>query len=78
MAYMKFNGIGISAKVAATPIHDSENLKFTKFFPEDQEKDVVEKVSIYDRLLALICCKGGIGTNFFIDGGYTAKECSIG
>lgn len=52
MAYMKFNGIGISAMAAAVPSHVIENLKYTKHFPEEQVKEVVEKVGIYERRFA--------------------------
>lgn len=52
MAYMKFNGIGISAMAAAVPSHVIDNLKYTEHFPEDQVKEVVEKVGIYERRFA--------------------------
>lgn len=52
MAYMKFNGIGISAMAAAVPSHIIENLKYTEYFPEEQVKEVVEKVGIYERRFA--------------------------
>lgn len=52
MAYMKFNGIGISAMAAAVPSRVIENLKYTEYFPEDQVKEVVEKVGIYERRFA--------------------------
>lgn len=49
---MKFNGIGISAMAAAVPSHIIENLKYTEYFPEEQVKEVVEKVGIYERRFA--------------------------
>lgn len=52
MAYMKFKGVGISAMAAAVPSRVVENLKYTEFFPEDQVKEVVEKVGIYERRFA--------------------------
>lgn len=52
MGYMHFNGIGISAMAAAVPSHIIDNLKYTEFFPEDQVKEVVEKVGIYERRFA--------------------------
>lgn len=52
MAYMKFNGIGITAMAAAVPSHIIENLKYTEYFPEEQVKEVVEKVGIYERRFA--------------------------
>lgn len=52
MAFIKFNGIGISAMAAAVPSHVIDNLKYTEHFPEDQVKEVVEKVGIYERRFA--------------------------
>ena len=52
MAFIKFNGVGITAMAGAVPSHVIENLKYTEYFPEDQVKDVVEKVGIYERRFA--------------------------
>lgn len=52
MAIFKFSGIGISAMAGAVPSHVIENLKYTEFFPEDQVKEVVEKVGVYERRFA--------------------------
>ena len=52
MAIMKFSGIGISAMAGAVPSHVIDNLKYTEFFPEDQVKEVVEKVGVYERRFA--------------------------
>ena len=52
MAYMKFNGIGITAMAAAIPSRVIDNLKYTEHFPEEQVKEVVEKVGIYERRFA--------------------------
>lgn len=49
---MKFNGIGISAMAGAVPSHVIENLKYTEFFPEDQVKEVVDKVGVLERRFA--------------------------
>lgn len=49
MAYMKFKGIGITAMAAAVPSRVIDNLKYTEHFPEEQVKEVVEKVGIYER-----------------------------
>ena len=49
---MKFHGVGITAMAAAVPSRVIENLKYTEFFPEDQVKEVVEKVGIYERRFA--------------------------
>lgn len=52
MAFMSFNGVGIKALAAAVPRTVIENLKYTEYFPEDQVKEVVEKVGIYERRFA--------------------------
>lgn len=52
MAFQKFNGVGITAMAAAVPTHVIDNLSYTQYFPEDQVKDVVEKVGIYKRRFA--------------------------
>lgn len=52
MAIMKFSGIGISAMAGAVPSRVIDNLKYTEFFPEDQVKEVVEKVGVYERRFA--------------------------
>lgn len=52
MAILKFNGVGITAMAGAVPSHIIENLKYTDHFPEDQVKEVVEKVGIYERRFA--------------------------
>lgn len=52
MAIIKFNGIGISAMAGAVPSHVIENLKYTEFFPEDQVKEVVDKVGVLERRFA--------------------------
>ena len=49
---MKFSGIGIAAMAGAVPSHVIDNLKYTEFFPEDQVKEVVEKVGVYERRFA--------------------------
>ena len=52
MAVLKFNGIGITAMAGAVPSHVIENLKYTEFFPEDQVKEVVDKVGVLQRRFA--------------------------
>ena len=52
MAFLKFDGVGITALAGAVPHTVIENLKYTDYFPEDQVKDVVEKVGIYERRFA--------------------------
>jgi 3-oxoacyl-[acyl-carrier-protein] synthase-3 len=52
MAFMKFNGVGISAMAGAVPKQIIDNLQYTESFPEDQVKEVVEKVGVYHRRFA--------------------------
>ena len=52
MAIVKYHGIGITAMAGAVPLHIIENLKYTEFFPEEQVREVVEKVGIYERRFA--------------------------
>lgn len=52
MALLKFNGIGITAMAGAVPKKVIKNLEYTEFFPEDQVKEVVEKVGVYERRFA--------------------------
>lgn len=52
MAFMKFNGVGVSALAAAVPRTVIDNYKYTQYFPEDQVKEVVDKVGIYQRRFA--------------------------
>ena len=52
MAIVKYRGVGITAMAGAVPSHIVENLKYTQFFPEDQVKEVVDKVGIYERRFA--------------------------
>lgn len=49
MAVLKYNGIGITAMAGAMPSHVIENLKYTRFFPEEQVKEVINKIGIYER-----------------------------
>lgn len=52
MAIIKFSGIGITAMAGAVPNHVIENLKYTDYFPEDQVRDVVDKVGVFERRFA--------------------------
>lgn len=52
MAFLKFNGIGITAMSGAVPKNVIKNLEYTEFFPKEQVKEVVEKVGIYERRFA--------------------------
>jgi len=52
MAFLKFDGVGITALAGAVPHTIIDNLKYTQYFPEDQVKEVVEKIGIYQRRFA--------------------------
>lgn len=52
MAFLKFNGVGITALAGAVPNTVVENYKYTQFFPEDQVREIVDKVGIFERRFA--------------------------
>lgn len=52
MALLTYNGVGVTALAGAVPRTIINNLKYTDYFPEDQVKEVVEKVGIYHRRFA--------------------------
>lgn len=52
MAHMTFSGVGITALAAAVPRTIIDNYKYTQYFPEDQVKEVVDKIGIYQRRFA--------------------------
>lgn len=49
---MNFKGVGITALAGAVPHTIIDNYKYTKYFPADQVKDVVDKIGIYQRRFA--------------------------
>ena len=52
MAFLKFNGVGVTALAAAVPHTVIDNYKYTQYFPEDQVKEVVDKIGISERRFA--------------------------
>lgn len=52
MAYLTFNGVGVSALSAAIPSTIIENYNYTRYFDKDQVKLVVDKIEIYQRRFA--------------------------
>lgn len=52
MAFLNFNGLGITALSAAVPKNVIDNYSYNTFFPADQVKEVVDKVGIYERRFA--------------------------
>jgi len=49
MAFLKFSNLGIIALAAAVPRRVIHNYEYTKYFPADQVKEVVDKIGIYER-----------------------------
>ena len=52
MAFLTYEGVGITAMAAAVPRCVVDNYKYTQYFPEDQVKEVVDKIGIYERRFA--------------------------
>ena len=52
MAFLTFENVGITAMAAAVPRTVIDNYKYTQYFPEEQVKEVVDKVGIYERRFA--------------------------
>lgn len=52
MAYLSFNGVGVTALAAAVPKNVIDNYKYTKYFDEKQVKQLVDKIEIYERRFA--------------------------
>lgn len=49
MAFLKFSNVGIIAMAAAIPKRIINNYEYTTYFPEDQVKEVVDKIGIFER-----------------------------
>ena len=52
MAFLKYKGVGITALAAAIPRQVIDNYKYTQYFSENQVKQVVDKVGIFERRFA--------------------------
>ena len=52
MAFMTFNGVGITAMAAAVPRHVIKNYEYTDFFSTEEVKQVVDKIGIFERRFA--------------------------
>ena len=52
MAFLTFEGIGITAMAGAVPKHVIHNYEYTQYFPADQVKEVVDKVGVFERRFA--------------------------
>ena len=46
MAFLKYEGVGISALAGAVPQKVINNYKYTDYFPESDVKEVVDKIEI--------------------------------
>jgi 3-oxoacyl-[acyl-carrier-protein] synthase-3 len=49
MALLQFENVGISAMSAAVPRNVIRNYEYTRYFPVDQVKDVVDKIGVFER-----------------------------
>lgn len=52
MAFLTYQGIGITAMAAAVPKQIINNYEYTQYFPAEQVKEVVDKVGIFERRFA--------------------------
>ena len=52
MAYLEFNGVGITAMAAAIPQRIINNYEYTEFFSKEEVKEVIDKVGVYERRFA--------------------------
>lgn len=52
MAFLTYEGIGVTAMAAAVPKRVINNYEYTEHFPADQVKEVVDKVGIFERRFA--------------------------
>ena len=52
MAILQYNGVGITAMAAAVPHTVINNYEYTKYFPAEQVKEVVDKVGVFERRFA--------------------------
>lgn len=52
MAFLTYEGIGMTAMAAAVPKRVINNYEYTEYFPADQVKEVVDKVGIFERRFA--------------------------
>ena len=52
MAFLQYEGVGITALAAAVPRTVINNYEYTRYFPADQVKEVVDKVGILERRFA--------------------------
>lgn len=52
MAFLQYDGVGISGMSACVPSHVIENYKYTMYFPEESVKEVVDKIGILERRFA--------------------------
>lgn len=52
MAILKFENIGISALAACVPKNKINNYKYTKYFPVEDVKKIVDKIGVFERRFA--------------------------
>lgn len=52
MAYLDFQGVGITALAAAVPKQVINNYEYTDHFPAEEVKEVVDKIGVFERRFA--------------------------
>ena len=52
MAFLNFDGVGMSGIAAAVPHKVIKNYEYTEYFPAEDVKEVVDKIGIYERRFA--------------------------
>lgn len=52
MALLKYKGVGITAMAGCVPKNVINNFKYCEFFPEDQVREVVNKIGVFERRFA--------------------------
>lgn len=52
MAFLTYKGVGITALSAAVPKHIINNFEYTDFFTDDEVREVVNKVGVFERRFA--------------------------
>lgn len=47
MAMLQYKGVGITSMAACVPKTVINNYEYTDFFPEDQVKEVIDKIGVF-------------------------------
>ena len=52
MAFLTYENVGISAIAAAIPRTVINNYRYTQYFPENDVKEIVDKIGVFERRFA--------------------------